>query len=489
MLAKALKSDSNQLVIFLALLTFARIMWLSVSGHNLYGDEAQYWLWSKNLDWGYYSKPPVIAWAIRLSTILFGEAEWAIRIFSPLTHTVIALITYKIAIELFDKKTAIWSALTYITLPAVFVSSSLISTDPFLLLFWSLSFYTYIKAFKTDHLKWWVLLGVASGLGMLTKYSMGLLLASILLHLHFSGKLVVVLKSHKIWIGGLIAFLIWLPNLVWNYNNSMASLNHTYDLAKGRADAQFSLKNFGIFFISQFAVFGPVLFSTLIYFLIKFKKSEFKKYSLLLIFSLTFFLVICVLSFLSRAHANWAAPTYIAATIMVVHYLLSKNKLNLLKTSFMLHLILGVLLLFYGAAVQNFDICLSKKNDMFKRVRGFSEIGEQLDTYRLIYPSVFWATDDRMNLSSFAYYTKPHAFDLKKWNPSMQIKDHFDLTTSMAEAVGKNVVVISNYYTASSLIKYGKSTEEIGCLYYSPYEGLERKFNLILIRGFKGYYG
>ncbi len=489
MLAKALKSDSNQLVIFLALLTFARLIWLYVSGHDLYGDEAQYWLWSQNLDWGYYSKPPVVAWVIYLSTATFGESEWAIRIFSPLTHTIISIVIYKIAIELFDKKTAIWSAITYITLPAVFVSSSLISTDPFLLLFWSLSFYAYIKALKTDNLTWWVALGITAGFGMLTKYSMGLLLISILLHLYFSGKLPVVLKSPKIWIGGVIAFIIWLPNLVWNYNNAMASFNHTYDLARGRADSQFSIKNFGIFFISQFAVFGPILFSTLIYFFIKIKKTEFKKYSLLLIFSLTFFIVICVLSFLSRAHANWAAPAYVATTILVVHYLLSKNKLNLLKASFMLHLVLGVLLLFYGAAVQNFDIPLSKKTDIFKRVRGFEEIGDQLDTYRLIYPNVFWAADDRMNLSSLAYYTKPHAFDLKKWNPSMQIKDHFDLTTSMAEAVGKNVVVISNYYTASSLIKYGKSTEEIGCLYYSPYEGLEKKFNLILIRGFKGYYG
>jgi 4-amino-4-deoxy-L-arabinose transferase-like glycosyltransferase len=181
--AKALRSDAFLLASFLALLTFSRIIWLYVSGHDLYGDEAQYWLWSKNIAFGYYSKPPVVAWVIHLSTSIFGDAEWAIRIASPLTHTLISIIIYFIALELFNKKTALWSAITYITLPAVFVSSGFISTDPFLMLFWALSFLAYIKAVRTDSLKWWILLGGSAGLGMLTKYSMGIFLIAVLAHL------------------------------------------------------------------------------------------------------------------------------------------------------------------------------------------------------------------------------------------------------------------------------------------------------------------
>ncbi len=485
---KVLRNESFLLAAFLALITFARILWLYISGHGLYGDEAQYWLWSLKPDFGYYSKPPIVAWAILFSTSIFGDAEWAIRIISPLTHTLIAIIIYQISLELFDRKTALWSTLTYITLPAVFLSSALISTDPFLLLFWSLSLLFYIKALRTDKLGWWLALGVASGFGMLSKYSMGIFVISIVLHLYYSKKISVILKSYKIWLGGFIAFALWMPNLVWNYNNAMASFNHTYDLAKGRQDSLFSIKNFIEFFIAQFAVFGPILLATLLFVVAKYKSIDFKKYSLLFFFTFVFLGIILALSFISRAHANWAAPAYIAATILVVNFLLSKKKIALLKISFFSHLLLGFIFLSYAVLIQNFNFELSKNTDPFRRLRGFKELSEQLDTYRMIYPNVIWATDDRMNLSSFAYYTKPHALDMKKWNPAMKTKDHFDLTTSMAEAVGKNVIVISNYYNAAALIKYGRSTEDVGCLYYSPYKGLERKFNLILIRGFKGYH-
>lgn len=484
MQAKALRSDAFLLASFLALLTFSRIIWLYVSGHDLYGDEAQYWLWSKSIAFGYYSKPPVVAWVIHLSTSIFGDAEWAIRIASPLTHTLISIIIYFIALELFNKKTALWSAITYITLPAVFVSSGFISTDPFLMLFWALSFLAYIKAIRTDSLKWWILLGVSAGFGMLTKYSMGIFLIAVLAHLVASKQYLKVLKSYKIWAGGAIAFAMWFPNLLWNYNNSMASFNHTYDLAKGRADSFLSFSSVLAFFTAQFAVFGPILFSAYLY---SFRKIEIKKNLLPLIFSLTFLVIIIVLSFVSRAHANWAAPAYVAATILVVNFLLSHNKLNLLKISFMLHLVLGISLLSYTTVIQVFDVEISRNTDPFRRLRGFKEIGDQLDTYRMMYPNAVWAADDRMNLSSFVYYTKPHAFDFKKWNPAHQIKDHFDLTTSLKNDKSKDVIVISDYYGASALSHYGSSVKEVGCLYYSPYAGLERNFKLVLIRDFKGY--
>jgi hypothetical protein len=137
--------------------------------------------------------------------------------------------------------------------------------------------------------------------------------------------------------------------------------------------------------------------------------------------------------------------------------------------------------------IQVFDVEISRNTDPFRRLRGFKEIGDQLDTYRMMYPNAVWAADDRMNLSSFVYYTKPHAFDFKKWNPAHQIKDHFDLTTSLQNDKSKDVIVISDYYGAPALSHYGSSVEEVGCLYYSPYAGLERNFKLVLIRDFKGY--
>ena len=55
-------------------LTLARIAALFLTPLQLYPDEAQYWLWSRTLDWGYYSKPPVIAWLIWSTTHVGGDA-------------------------------------------------------------------------------------------------------------------------------------------------------------------------------------------------------------------------------------------------------------------------------------------------------------------------------------------------------------------------------------------------------------------------------
>ena len=60
-------------------------------------DEAQYWDWSNNLDLGYFSKPPFIAWLIASTTYFFGIAEWSIRLSAPIFHFFIAVIIWFIS--------------------------------------------------------------------------------------------------------------------------------------------------------------------------------------------------------------------------------------------------------------------------------------------------------------------------------------------------------------------------------------------------------
>ena len=78
--------------IILVIITLIRIYSLFISPIELSVDEAQYWHWSQNLDYGYFTKPPLIAWAIALSTNIFGNEEWAVRLFSPIIHFFISII-------------------------------------------------------------------------------------------------------------------------------------------------------------------------------------------------------------------------------------------------------------------------------------------------------------------------------------------------------------------------------------------------------------
>ena len=113
----------------IAALTVARLVWLGATTANLYPDEAQYWFWSLHPALGYYSKPPLVAWVIALTTRAFGDSEFAIRLAAPLLHAIAAAFVYGIAARLYNRRTGFWSALAYITLPGVSLSAFLISTD------------------------------------------------------------------------------------------------------------------------------------------------------------------------------------------------------------------------------------------------------------------------------------------------------------------------------------------------------------------------
>ena len=69
---------------------------------ELSADEAQYWLWSKELNWGYFSKPPMIAWLIHVSNNIFGDYDYSIRIFAPLIHGINALVIFRLSQEIND---------------------------------------------------------------------------------------------------------------------------------------------------------------------------------------------------------------------------------------------------------------------------------------------------------------------------------------------------------------------------------------------------
>ena len=145
------------LLVLLAV-TVARLIWLRVGDLDLYPDEAQYWLWSLTPDWGYFSKPPLIAWVIRATTMLVGDDEAGIRLASPLLHFGTALVMFFTARRLYDARVASWSAIAYATLPGVSASSLLISTDVPLLFCWALALLAYVKLLQGGDWRWGVVL-------------------------------------------------------------------------------------------------------------------------------------------------------------------------------------------------------------------------------------------------------------------------------------------------------------------------------------------
>src|SRR5580693_8833790 len=108
-------------------ITGLRLLWLVFQPADLYPDEAQYWFWAQHPAFGYYSKPPLVAWLIAATTGLFGDSEVAIRLSAPLLHACTAVFVYAIGSRLYDARVGLWSALAYASLPGASISAFIIS--------------------------------------------------------------------------------------------------------------------------------------------------------------------------------------------------------------------------------------------------------------------------------------------------------------------------------------------------------------------------
>ncbi|MCE3232054.1 MAG: hypothetical protein K0R98_311 [Rickettsiaceae bacterium] len=500
-------------ILILALITAFRILYLSLDQFDLFFDEAQYWIWSQNPALGYYSKPPMVAWMITLTTTIFGNSEWAVRLSSPILHMITAIAIYFASQELFKpgkrgtESIPFYCAITYITLPAVWVSSALVSTDPSLIMFWSLTILFFVKAIATNRMRWWILAGVAGGLGMLSKYNMLLVAVSIFLYLLSSKQHRKHLLSIRFWLAGVIAALIFTPNIIWNMQNSMVSFAHTEDNATGTGFGLHIPKMLE-FVGAQFGVFGPILFATLLWVLCRsvtyFVKSAGKNnyqesYKLLILAVLPLFCMITAISFVSRAHANWAAPIYVPATMLVVAWLINNHHKNLVKISVALHISLAMIALafpyldrlphvqFTGTKTAIEDGQLYIK-DPFKRVRGWKDLGEGVTIAMQAYPDAKLLTDTRKVHAELLYYVHPHPFDAVKWNPTGRLADHFDLTTDINKSSAKNFLYITTSQTADKdKLNYFESAERVGNIEIKPYEDFATEYYVYYLVGFKGY--
>src|SRR5262245_35154875 len=98
-------------LLILVALTAVRLVGLAFSQVDLFFDESQYWAWSRELAFGYFSKPPLLAWVIAGAEAVCGSAEACIRAPSPVLYLGSCLVSYAIARALYDEATAFWAEL------------------------------------------------------------------------------------------------------------------------------------------------------------------------------------------------------------------------------------------------------------------------------------------------------------------------------------------------------------------------------------------
>ena len=470
------------IVIFIFLFRLAALKIMHI---DLFFDEAYYWYWSKNLAWGYYSKPPFIAFAIKIFTSIFGDNIYGVKIASNLFYTLSAIYVYLISKELFNEKTAFLAGITFITIPGISYLSEIISTDAFLVFFWSFSLYYFVKALKDDKWLYWVLAGIGGGLGLLSKPTMIIFIISVIFYLLIDSKK--TFKNPKLYISMILAAVIYMPNLIWNYHNGFIMFHHIQNISEIHNKSHFHPKKLLEFLGAQFGVFGPVFFGVYLYLIFKISTIFSKKeYKLLYAFSVPFLSVISLQALLERANANWALPTYIAATILVVYYLYQKSK-KWLYIGIIINILLMLIVYFYHPVMHILNIELTKKNDFYRRVLGWKSLAKKINPIIKKYPNTKLAFTNRDLMSQMIFYLKPHPLDAQLFNPSKQIVNQFAISTDMNKYKHHNFLVILKNPDVSYIKKYFKNCKLISSKQVKIYKDFTRKAYIYYCTDFKGY--
>ncbi len=310
--------------LLVGLLTIARIVTLWFNRTDLFVDESQYWLWGERLDFGYYSKPPLIAWVIRAVTEIAGsDAPFWVRLPGAVFHAAAALILGGLAARLYSARAGFWAAVTYATLPMATLGSLLISTDTIMAPFFAAALLFYFRAAESGRSSFAALAGVALGLAFLAKYAA----VYFLVGAAFAALLLPALRlSLRGWLAFGLAFAATiLPNLLWNLANDLATVEHTMDNAGWvRGDNWLAALNpagLAEFLFSQFVVVGPVVFAALLWGYVRPGSPTGRALALL---SIPALVIVCVQALLAQAYANWGVAAYFAGTILAVTVLLDR---------------------------------------------------------------------------------------------------------------------------------------------------------------------
>ena len=459
-LSKLISTPGRRFAAVAAALMALRIIALVFGHPDLGPDEGQYWFWSKAPDLGYFSKPPLIAWSILATTAIFGEAEWAVRLSAPLYQTGAAAFLYLLCRRIAGPREAFFAGLTWLTLPGVFLSASLVTTDAPLVFFWSAALYYYFiltdEREENGKASTAALLGAAIGLGFLSKYAMTYFALGAVLSLAISPSRRRAAGGLNLAIAAIVALSVFAPNIWWNAHNNFETLAHTAANADWSRDFGHPAQLFK-FLGEQFGIAGPILLVLMLLAAFFGRRStaveQRDAMRALLAFSIPAMAIITVQSFISRAHGNWAAVAYPSAVVMAAIYSFNgKRALIALKTSLVLHSVIG--LGFLAAFVSMAFADGIGASAAFKRLRGWEEQGEKIAEISLAYDAIM--TDDREISGELVYYAR-EGKPVVAWNSNVRIDSHFEAYFPYDPSRDRRVLYVTERSDAL-YIQYGFKT-------------------------------
>jgi len=394
----------------------------------LNNDEAYYWMYSNNLDWGFYDHPPMIALMIRIGYSVFHN-EFGVRLIVVLSQIAALIIVW----SLIDReqnqrngKVLIFIMLVAI-LPVFNIYGFIATPDGPLLLFTALFLLAYKRIINKENWQNSLFLGFSMAALMYSKYHGALLI--ILVILSNPG----LLKRTGFIMSVILAVILFLPHLYWQYSNGFPSIEyHLVDRVSG-----FTVNNVPEYLLNQLLIHNLLLLPVCIWLIMK--RTTKDKFVRALNYIITgFFAFFFIASFRYHIEPQWTALISIPMIIILLNNLDLKQSI----TGYIIWITIIIFPVFIFARIAlmvDFLPVSFLKNEYHKNKRWADEISRIAGNRPVIF------TNSYQDPSEYTFYTGKFAHSL---NNLSYRKTQFDLWDFEERVHGKEVLYVPHYLTS-----------------------------------------
>ena len=339
-------AKKNIIKTFYIFLIIHLIIWTlipSLTNLNLPLDTIEALAWGSNLDWGYSKHPPLSAFAVELFYFTFGSYDWVYYFLSQLYVLIAFFFVWKLSDEIFNNK--LFNLISVLILEGIIFYN--FTTPEFnvnisQLPFWSLTVYFFWRGLNNNNIFNWILFGIFSALGFLSKYLFLYILVSLFLFLLFTFKKnVKIFKNYIISI--ITSLIILIPHFIWLFENNFVTI--FYGIKRSNISSNLFLDhvlNPSTLLLKQLFILIP--FFLMIFVLLKKFKLDFrlKDKNTLFLLSITILpiLLIMITSLFTGAKIRtmWLTPFYLFFGVFFLHIFKKQIYLKYIKKFYIIFL-------------------------------------------------------------------------------------------------------------------------------------------------------
>lgn len=392
---KSKLSSYRKLLIGFLVIYLLRLLIVATMG--IMPQDAYYYLYSEHLALSYFDHPPMVAYMLKLFSLVLGKSVLAIKLTDFIVTLLTVLAFFRLSRIFLSDNQAVKAALFFGTTLMVSILSINTTPDVPLLLFWTLSLVFAHKALFENRLWHWMVTGLMFGFAFISKYTGIFLLFGLFAFMLFSARHRRYLISKESLLVLFFFGLAIFPVVYWNHSNGWISFAFQ---TSERAESIEGFKLQPLLFLgnlgTQLFLLIPFLFTGMVIAIYKLIRKFARRRALpgekqlyLMAFSLPIIFFFFGISIIYWVKLNWIMPGYVTAIILVAPYLSRKTLKGQVVTSLALHLLLAIQVVFYPVNIKSDDTWF-----------GWEEFSMEVDQLMDDHPGAFLFADDNYKTSA-----------------------------------------------------------------------------------------